>query len=99
MRGAAAFVFPVHEDFGIVPVEAMACGTAVVGIAAGGLLETVEDGVSGRLASQPDADLLAKAVADLPSTPASEISVSAQQFSAERFRREVAAWVDEAVAV
>jgi glycosyltransferase involved in cell wall biosynthesis len=38
---AKAFVFAAEEDFGIVPVEAQACGTPVIGFAKGGLLETV----------------------------------------------------------
>ena len=44
---ARALVFPQEEDFGIAPVEAMACGTPVVAYGRGGALETVQDGVSG----------------------------------------------------
>jgi len=43
-----ALVFPGEEDFGIVPVEAQACGAPVVGRRVGGLLDTVVDGVTGR---------------------------------------------------
>ena len=40
-RMAKAFVFPALEDFGIAPVEAMACGTPVIAYRAGGALDTV----------------------------------------------------------
>ena len=43
MRRAKAFVFAAEEDFGIVPVEAQACGTPVIAYGAGGTLETVID--------------------------------------------------------
>jgi glycosyltransferase involved in cell wall biosynthesis len=47
MQKAKAFVFAAEEDFGIVPVEAQACGTPVLAFGKGGALETVEEGVSG----------------------------------------------------
>ncbi|MBI2945101.1 MAG: glycosyltransferase [Candidatus Wallbacteria bacterium] len=40
---------PVREPFGLIPLEAMACGTPVAGVAEGGLLETIEHGVNGLL--------------------------------------------------
>jgi len=42
-----AFVFPGHEDFGITPVEAMACGKPVLAYKKGGALETIVDGHTG----------------------------------------------------
>ena len=41
MQRAKAFVFAAEEDFGIIPVEAQACGTPVIAYGAGGALETV----------------------------------------------------------
>ncbi|MBT3194666.1 MAG: glycosyltransferase [Verrucomicrobia bacterium] len=46
-RGCRQLVFPGEEDFGIVPLEAQACGRPVVAYGCGGALETVADGLSG----------------------------------------------------
>ena len=43
--GARALIFPTEEDFGIVPLEAQACGTPVIAFRKGGALETVKSGV------------------------------------------------------
>ncbi len=60
---------PWYEPFGIVPVEAMACGRPVVGSAVGGLLDTVLPGVTGELVPPRRPDLLAPVVRDLLADP------------------------------
>ena len=45
--GCKALIFPGEEDFGIVPLEAMACGKPVIAYGKGGVLETVQEGISG----------------------------------------------------
>ncbi|WP_081774006.1 glycosyltransferase [Ahrensia sp. 13_GOM-1096m] len=57
-----ALVFPGEEDFGIVPVEAMASGRPVIAYGSGGALETVIHGSTGILFQEQTADDLADAV-------------------------------------
>jgi glycosyltransferase involved in cell wall biosynthesis len=56
---------PWYEPFGIVPVEAMSCGRPVVGTAVGGLLDTIEPGLTGDLVPPRDPAALAVALAAL----------------------------------
>ena len=65
MSRARALIYPPRlEPFGLAPLEANACGTAVVGIAEGGVRESVLDGVNGLLVEADDprrwADALAR---------------------------------------
>jgi glycosyltransferase involved in cell wall biosynthesis len=61
---------PWYEPFGIVPVEAMACGRPIVGSAVGGLLDSVVPGVTGELVPPRRPDLLAEVLHPLLADPA-----------------------------
>ena len=60
---------PWYEPFGITPIEAMACGTPVIGSSVGGVKYTVVDGVTGCLVRPRDADALAARIAHLHGHP------------------------------
>lgn len=66
--GCKALIFPGEEDFGIVPVEAMACGKPVVAFARGGALETVADRRTGIHFGEQNADSLLGGIDILEST-------------------------------
>jgi glycosyltransferase involved in cell wall biosynthesis len=56
-RTCRALLFPGEEDFGIVPIEALACGAPVIALGRGGAAETVDDSV-GRIYPEPTTDAL-----------------------------------------
>lgn len=57
-----ALILPGEEDFGLAPLEANACGKPVIAFASGGALETVVEGVTGKLFREPTASCLVQAV-------------------------------------
>lgn len=82
---AFCLVYPTNEDFGIVPVEAMGCGLQVLGLAKGGLMETVKNGLSGTLVGEMNLSEFVKAFHELPNMPRTEIRGSVEKFDSKRF--------------
>lgn len=98
-RGALALVFPAVEDFGIMPVEAMATGTPVIAHAVGGATESVVDGVTGALvADWSSPKELADAVARAVSAGRDACVRRALEFDRPVFEARIAAWVAEQTA-
>ncbi len=98
-RTAAGLVFPQVEDFGIVPVEALACGCPVVAVGRGGALDTVDESV-GTLAGEQTVDAIADGMRRLlerPPDPAA-CRARAERFSGPRFDAAMDAVVADALA-
>jgi glycosyltransferase involved in cell wall biosynthesis len=87
-RRCAVTLMTGEEDFGIVPVEAQACGRAVVALGRGGARETVVPGETGILVDEPTADAFADAVSRALDQrfDAAAIRRNAERFSRARFR-------------
>ena len=86
-RRCRLLVFPGEEDYGIVPLEAQACGRPVVAFGRGGALETVADGVSGVFFPEQTEEALEDAVVRAARTrwdPAA-IRANAERFGPEPF--------------
>src|SRR3954463_4746643 len=94
-RSAGATLLPGEEDFGIVPLEAQACGRPVVALGRGGALETVVPGETGVLVSDSTAEAFADGIADgmRHTFDAGVIRRHAQRFGRDRFAEEMAAQI------
>ncbi|WP_369920512.1 glycosyltransferase family 4 protein [Marinomonas polaris] len=91
MMKARAFIFAAEEDFGIVPLEAQACGTPVIAFGKGGSLDTVIDKKTGFYFHKQTADSIIKAVNEFEKNHCLllepiEIRAHAMKFSTEIFK-------------
>ncbi|TPG07631.1 glycosyltransferase [Curtobacterium flaccumfaciens] len=92
LQRAAVYVFPPVEDFGIMPVEAMALGTPVVVNAVGGACDSVEPGRSGVVLHDFAPSTIRSAVEAAAGLDGADCRARADTFSTTRFRREIGAW-------
>lgn len=99
--GCRALLFPGEEDFGMVPVEAMAAGAPVLAYGRGGAVETVLDGVTGLFFAEQSEDALCQAILDFErreeSFDAARIRRQAMNFDETRFIAAMRAEVERAV--
>jgi glycosyltransferase involved in cell wall biosynthesis len=94
-RRSAVVLLPGEEDFGIVPLEAQACGRPVVALGRGGAVETVVAGETGLLVAELSSDAFADAVSHATgrSFDTGAIRRHAEGFGRERFGNEMEALV------
>lgn len=99
MRKAKAFVFAAEEDFGIIPVEAQACGTPVICFDKGGTRETVINKKTGVYFEKQNVDSLLSAVSNFELLQdvlvPKLVRENALRFSVPRFEQEMKQYIDE----
>lgn len=98
MGACRALLFPGEEDFGITPLEAMAAGRPVIAYAGGGALDTIIDGVTGRLFRPQTVEALEEQLTsfDPAGFDPDSLRRHALGFSRTRFQQAIAAYVEEA---
>jgi len=99
-RGCRAVLMPGVEDFGIVPLEAMACGRPAIVFADGGGRESVIPGETGLVFDKPTAEALRAAVDSLEGVRFNERALRqrAESYSRARFEARLKAFLDQALA-
>lgn len=103
MQHAKAFVFAAEEDFGILPVEAQACGTPIIAYGRGGILDTVrplgEEHPTGIFFQRQTAEAICNAVKKFERSGKEirpeDCRRNAERFSHETFRHRMKEFVDE----
>lgn len=88
---ATAVIFPGKEDFGLVPLEAAACGTPVIAYRGGGALETIIEGKTGTFFAEQTTQSLIDTLEKFDQNLYSEndCKARAKEFSQDRFERQI----------
>ena len=99
-RRCRALIFPGEEDFGIVPLEAQACGKPVIAYAKGGVLETTRPQETAFWFFEQTPEALMAAVQEFEkcSFSASAIREHACRFAKKRFQQEMQAYIEQKMA-
>jgi glycosyltransferase involved in cell wall biosynthesis len=96
-RHAEGYIYPQLEDFGLMPVEAAACGTPTIGIAEGGSAETIIPGVTGEWFARGNKEDLKKILRSWSKARYSveALTAHAQRFSKEQFRKHLSESIEQ----
>ena len=97
MQECKALLFPGEEDFGIVPVEAQACGRPVIAYGKGGVLDTVIDGETGKYFNEQTVESLKEAILNFENMKfdKDKIRKHAVKFDESIFRNKIKNFIDE----
>lgn len=93
--GALGFIYPQLEDFGLMPLEAAACGTSTLAYGQGGALETVIPGVTGQLFDRYNRELIKESIQNWRTEMYDQASLirHAKTFGTEVFKEKIRAAV------
>lgn len=103
MQNCRAFIFPSEDDFGITPIEVMACGKPVIAFKKGGAVETIQADTTGVFFDEQNVESLKKAVSKYLNIDGDQgfnpqfIRHHAEQFDQTRFIREMKDFVSKAM--
>lgn len=99
LQKAQAFIYAAIEDFGILPVEAQACGTPIICLGKGGTKETVIDGLTGVYFENQTIDDILEGIEKFEKNKdtfiPSKIREHSLQFSKQRFEKEIEEFVNK----
>jgi glycosyltransferase involved in cell wall biosynthesis len=97
LGGARAAILPGEEDFGLVPLEAAACGRPAIAYRGGGALETIVEGVTGEFFDSPSADSLAQVLRSFDERryDARGLRAHAEAFAPQKFIERLRAIVEQ----
>ena len=86
-KNAKATIFPGDEDFGLVPLESLACGTPVIAFKSGGALETLDEGITCKFFNDSNSESLIQTIIKFEQNIYSEVECrkQAEKFSREKF--------------
>ena len=94
---AKGIIYPQIEDFGLVPIEAAACGTGTLAYYKGGAVETVLPGETGELFDSYDKEKIKQDIVDWKPEKYQQniLRIQAEKFSKEKFKQAIVSFINE----